>query len=298
MAKSPEKYARRGARTSYISTISGMALVLFMLGLVASIVMSTGRLKKNVKEDISIDVLFFNQASEPDMHELEKSLKTYPFVKQVQFITKEEAFESIKDDLGVDDPLSVLGGENPIPYSLKVNLNESYVQKDSVQKVKDYIETEYADIVQEVSYDERMLMEINDNINNLVYVILVLALLLLIVAIAMINNTIRLAVYSKRFIIKTMTLVGARPGFIRRPFMVNAIVQGIIAGMIAVGLMVGSVFLLNKLGFNIVQIFDLVELESFALLFGGIILLGILISWVSTFFALRKYIRIKLDRLY
>ncbi len=298
MSSSGGKTVSRGKRTSYVATVSGISLVLFMLGLVAALVLGTNQVKKAVKEDFSIDVFYFDGARAADMHELEKELLQRPWVKSIRFITSEEAFAMIKDEIGVEDPLAPLGGDIPINPSLEIRLKEQYVNPDSVQHIAGTIEVQNADIVQEVSYDKNLLADINENINNLILIILGFAALLLIVAIAMINNTIRLAVYSKRFLIKTMTLVGARPRFIRRPFIFSAIAQGLLAGLIAISLMIGFFMLIDNLAMGVLQISNLLDLKTYGLLFACIIALGILISWISTFFALRKYLRIKMDDLY
>jgi cell division transport system permease protein len=288
----------RGRRTSAVATVSGIALVLFMLGLVSALVLGTNQVKKMVKEDFTVDVFFFDSSREADMHQLEKTLLQEPYVKSIRYITSQEAFEMIKDDIGMDDPLEPLGGEIPINPSLEIRLSEAYVHPDSVQKITDNIATMHADLVQEVNFDKDLLLDINHNINNLILIILGFAALLLIVAIAMINNTIRLAVYSKRFLIKTMTLVGARPMFIRRPFIISAVLQGIVAGMVAISLIIGFFMLLNNIAAGVFDVATLLDLKTYALLFACIVLLGIIISWFSTFFALRKYLRIKMDDLY
>lgn len=292
------KAVSRSRRTSWVATVSGISLVLFMLGLVAAIVLASNKLKTDIKEDFTINVFYFESSRDADMKNLEKELSQKPWALNVRFVTSEEAFEMIKDDLGVDDPLAPLGGDIPIMPSLEMRLKAEWVNPDSVARIAEEISTMNADIVQEVSYDKSLLEDIDHNMNNLILIILGLAALLLIVAVAMINNTIRLAVYSKRFLIKTMTLVGARPGFIRRPFMLSAIGQGVVAGMIAVSLIIGFFKLGNKIASGVIDFATLFDLKTYAVLFGAIMLLGAVISWLSTYFALRKYLRIKMDDLY
>lgn len=297
MAKHGRKTVSRGSRTSYISTTMGISLVLFMLGVVAFGLISTDLIRKGVKEDFAMDVFFFERANETDMHRLEKDLLSRDYIRSVKFITSSEAFEMIKGDIGVDDPLAPLGGDIPINPSLEIHLKEAWVHPDSTAIIRNQIETSHPDIVQEVFYDERMLESTNKALDRFLYYILGIAAILMFIAVAMINNTIRLSVYSKRFLIKTMTLVGARPAFIRRPFMLSAVVQGSIAGLIAISMHMGLALLAIRYAADVIE-FEFLDLRVILILFGGIVALGIIIACLSTFFALRKYLRIKMDNLY
>ena len=290
MADQGEKYSKRGARTSYISTIVGISLVLYILGIVGCSILSINTLKKNVKESIMIDVYFNNNAKEVEMLQLTKSLNFDNAIKEATFVTKEQALKSM--NIEEED----LIGSNPFPNSIEIYFHEDYAVLDSVKKIERSLMADNERLIKEVSYNPNQFKDINENLDIVVYVGLGIAALVLLISIALINNTIRLSLYSKRFIIRTMQLVGAKSNFIRRPFLAKAIAQGVIAAIIGLALTIGSLFALIEFFSNDLR--NLVDKFSFIILFICITLFGILISWVSTYFALRKYIRLNPDKLY
>lgn len=291
------KYAKRSARASYIGAVVGLTLVLFMLGIVGATVLVTNSLRKSIRENVKVDVFFMDHVKRPEILRIESALKTEPFVLNARYVTSEEAFEVIKEDVGGEEAAEIFEG-SPLPNSIELRLHEEYVEVDSIAKIREYVESKYQDQVLEVHYYEAEVKEVSDKSRSFILYILALAILLLIVAVALINNTIRLSIYSKRFLIKTMTLVGARATFIRRPFLWKAMVQGLISACLAIGLFIGLILLVSKMSGQVFDMVKMIELRMFVILFGGIVLFGILISWIATFFALRKFIRIKTDDLY
>ena len=262
-----------------------------MLGLLGIIILNTRTLSNNVKENIGFQVILNDNAKEVDVEHLTKTLDASQFVKSTEFITKEDAATRLKKDLG-EDFISFLG-YNPLLSSINVHLKAEYANQDSLN----WIEKGMLDskLVKEVVYQKSLVSMINENVKKISLVILVFSGLLMIIALAIINNTIRLNIYSKRFIIKTMQLVGATQGFIRRPFVLKGIKHGVYGSVIAIALLIGFLYILQK------QMPELAELQDpnvLVILFGLVILLGIIISWISTSMAVRKYLRLKSDELH
>jgi cell division transport system permease protein len=262
-----------------------------MLGLLGIIILNTRTLSNNVKENIGFQVILNDNAKEVDVEHLTKTLDASQFVKSTEFITKEEAAARLKKDLG-EDFINFLG-YNPLLSSINVHLKAEYANQDSLN----WIEKGMLDskLVKEVVYQKSLVSMINENVKKISLVILVFSGLLMIIALALINNTIRLNIYSKRFIIKTMQLVGATQGFIRRPFVLKGIKHGVYGAVIAIALLIGFLYILQK------QMPELAELQDpnvLVILFGLVILLGIIISWISTSMAVRKYLRLKSDELH
>lgn len=296
MAIDIEKLARRRAQTSFVSTIIGIALVLALLGMMSWILISAKDIARNVKENIYVDVNFVDGTKEADIIQFEKSLKAQPYVKTAHYVNKQEALERIKEmNFDKDSILNEEDVYNPIQPHIELFIKEEFANLNEVKKIEDKLMVENQGILESVTYDSNMFRDINKNINKLAIVLLAVSALLLVVAVALINNTIRLAIYSKRFLIRSMKLVGATEGFIRRPYLWRAVIQGVIAGVIALGILILSIYGLSNW---VSDLNSIIQFNTLLILFGGITLGGILISWISTYFALRKYLRIKTDLLY
>jgi len=286
-----DKYSRRRLTGSSITTVVSISLVLFMLGLLGIIILNTHKLSNNFKENIGFQVILKDEAKEVDVAKMQKTLDATNYVRSTEFITKDEAAARLKKDLG-EDFIGFLG-YNPLLASINVHLKAQYANADSIE----WIEKEMMQnpVVKEVSYKKNLVTMINENVKKISFIILFCSTLLMIIALALINNTIRLTIYSKRFLIKTMQLVGATQGFIRRPFVLKGIRHGVYGAIIAIGLLIGFLYLGQK------QMPDLAELqdtEMLLTLFVIVIILGIIISWISTSLAVRKYLRLKSDDLY
>lgn len=296
MAFEPEKYLRRRAQASFISTILGIALVLSMLGIMAWILVNTRQISKTAKEQIFMDINFRESAKEADILQFEKTLKIEPYVRKSHYVDRSEIAQRL-DSLHIDRD-SLLSDEEAksiIPPHVEMYLNESWANPDSAQLIRETLMASRTDIIETITYNENMFRDVNNNVQKLAMVLGGLACVLLLVAMALINNTIRLAIYSKRFIIRTMQLVGATERFIRKPYLWRALLQGFVAGILAL-----SLFVLFLYGLRtwIPEIVILEDVMSLLIIFGILTLGGILLSWISTYFAFRKYLRIKADNLY
>lgn len=291
MSKSEEKYNKRRLRSSYITTILSISLMLFMLGLLGLIIIHAKKLSDYVKENIGFSVIIKDKVREASIIEFQKKLDLAEYVKSTEYITREQAAKDLTKDLG-EDFIDFLG-YNPLLPSIDVRLKANYANNDSLALIERKMLRN--PIVKEVFYQKSLVDLINQNVNKISYVILSLCLMMLIAAIALINNTIRLSVYAKRFLIKSMMLVGATQFFIRKPFVIKGIVQGLIAAGFAIVLLVIVLLVAQH---NLPDLVSFREIDLFLSVFGGVTLLGILISWISTYFAVRKYLKIRNDDLY
>ena len=294
MADSIEKYTKRGIRSSYLSTIIGISLVLFLTGIVLSGSMALQSIQKQAKESIQCDVFFNADVKDADIKQIESQLKSWPELKRVWFVSAERAVEEFTGD-GSEDIKVLFEEENPLPPSLCFSPNEKNATKTGLINIKKKLLSSYKEVIDEVSYDASSVERVNLGFKQFVILFISIALLLIVIAVAMINNTIRMALYSRRFTIKTMQLVGATSAFVRKPFLVQAIRNGLISAMIALALLVSVFYALNNTLETIELTFSLINL---LILIGALIATGVFITFVSTWFALNKYLRMKLDKLY
>lgn len=296
MARDIEKYSKRGLQTGYFSVIIGISLVLFMLGLVLGAYFGLEHLQKAAKEDIEIDLFFNPDLNESDIKLIEQELKSWEEIKNVWFVSPERALEVFQSDTDAANEIrAIYNNASPFPPSVSFHPKSIYVNKQELEKLKEKILLAYPKQVDEVNYDENRIKQVNLGFLQWIYLFVAIGLLLTIIAFAMINNTIRLALYAKRFTIKTMQLVGAKSSFIRKPFLINAFVQGFLSAVIGMALLIGVFYILRSYIDGLENTYDLI---TFLLLFGTLVVLGIVISFFSTLFALNKYLRKKLDALY
>ena len=286
-----QKISKRKLRTSYLSTIVSISLVLFMLGLLGMILLNTKKLSDYVKENIEITVFLKDNLKDPEIEQMKKSLDASPGVKSTEYITKELAAKRLKDDLG-EDFVSFLG-YNPLLPSIDIRLHAVYANPDSLRKIEKTLTQDR--MVKEVYYQKSLVNLVNDNLKSIGLVIIIFSGLLALIAVALINNTSRLSLYSKRFLIKSMQLVGATQSFIRRPFVKKGISHGLYGALIANVLLSGVMYLAQQ---QLPELFDIQDVNLIGTLFLAVAITGILISWVSTSFAVRKYLRLKMDDLY
>jgi cell division transport system permease protein len=291
MASNPDKYAKRRARSSAFSTVIGISLVLFMLGILSVLLLNAQKLSSYVKENIEIQVYLADTAKEADVMRLKKELDAEPFTRQTQYVDKEEGAARLSESLG-EDFVSFLGF-NPLQAVIELRLQADYAHPDSV----DYIAGSLGERVEvaEVVYSPNLIRQVNSNLNKIGVVLLAFSVLLLLIAIALINNTIRLTIYAKRFIIRSMQLVGATGFFIQKPFILGGIMQGLYASLIAILLILGVLYGLRR---EIPEFFELNDYLMFAELFGLVALLGMVISGLSTLFAVRRYLRTDTRKIY
>lgn len=296
MSSSVEKYSKRGVRSSYISTVIGISLVLFMIGLVLGGVFGLDNVQKKAKESLQGDLFFKAELNEADIKQIEQELKTWNEFSDVTFVSPDRAIEEFSGSNGnKEDILSIFEGENPLPSTISFKPKADFATKEGMEKIKAKLLSSYPEQIDEVNYDQSSVESVNLGFKQFVFLFLAVALLLIIVAVAMINNTIRLALYSKRFTIKTMQLVGAKPSYIRKPFLMQSILQGAVSALIGIALLMTLFYALN----NMLNSFEIsYSLETFLLLVVSLMGIGIIITFISTWFALNKYLRMKLDDLY
>ncbi len=296
MNSTAEKYSKRGVQTSYISTVIGISLVLFMIGLVIGGVLGLDNIQRQAKESLRGDLFFKPELNESDIKQVEQQLKTWNQFVEVYFVSPERAIEEFSGSgKESEEILSIFEGENPLPPTVGFRPKSEFATKEGMERIKADLLKAFPDEIDEVNYDEASVESVNLGFKQFVYLFLVVALLLIIVAVAMINNTIRLALYSKRFTIKTMQLVGATSAYIRRPFLWQSILQGAVSAVTGIALLMTLFYALN----NVLDTYEIsYSLEMFVVLVLSMLLIGIVITFVSTWFALNKYLRMQLDDLY
>ena len=286
-----DKHTARRLRTTYLTTIISISLVLFMLGILGLIILNAQQISNHVKENIGFSIILKDGVKEVDINQIQKSLDAEPFVKSTHFIHPDSAAAQLQKDLG-EDFISFLGF-NPLLPSIDIKLHANYANNDSLSVIEANLMNNGK--IKEVFYQRDLVSLINDNVKKISLYLLGFSGLLLIIAVALVNNTIRLSIYSNRFIIKTMQLVGAKHSFIRRPFVLRGIGNGIASAFIAIGLIVTLLYYLHQ---QMPEIIDFKNIELYGALFLLVIILGIIISWISTNLAVRKYLRIDTGNLY
>ncbi|MES2800168.1 MAG: permease-like cell division protein FtsX [Bacteroidota bacterium] len=296
MGSNAEKYSKRGLTTSYVSTVIGISLVLFLIGLVLGGVLGLNNVQKKAKESLQGDLFFKSEMKETDIKQIEQELKTWNEFADVFFVSPDRAKEEFAGTgENAQEILSIFEGENPLPPTVSFRPKESFATKLGMEKIKDKLLGAYPNQIDEVNYDESSVESVNLGFKQFAFLVLAVAVLLIIIAVAMINNTIRMALYSKRFTIKTMQLVGATSSYIRMPFLRQSVLQGVVSALIGIALLMTLFFAIN----NVLETFEVsYSPGSFLILTGSLLLLGIIITFVSTWFALNKYLRMKLDDLY
>ena len=278
-------------KTIYVSTVISIALVLLMTGLLGLILVHAKNLSKYVKENIVLNIIVNEGAKEVDVNALQKQLDANPYVLKTQYVSKELAARNLTKDLG-EDFVDFLG-YNPLLSSIDVYLKADYANNASIQTFTATLNKN--PLVKEVVYQKSLIDMVNQNIKGIGLVILAFASILLIIAVALINNTIRLAIYSQRFLIKSMQLVGATKNFIRMPFLTYGVLQGLIGGLIAVILFLLTLYFAQQ---QVPEMIILRDWFEFSLVFIGVIGIGVLISGLSTYFAVSKFLRLKIYDLY
>jgi cell division transport system permease protein len=291
VASSFEKYQKRRLITSYFSVVISIALVLFLVGLLALLVLNTKKVADNFKEQIALTVYLKDTAKEVEIDQMQKSLALAEYTKTIEFVSKEEAAKAYSEEIG-EDFMEFLG-YNPLQNSIDVYFNADYVSETQIAEIsRDLGNKEFVD---EIVYDKPLIALLNDNIKRLSFWILIVSGLLTFIAVLLINSSIRLSVYAKRFTIKTMQMVGATKHFIRRPFILRSIKLGLIGSTISLIGMGVVLYYLDKSFPELNLISDEILLAA---IFVGVLIMGILISWLSTFFATQRFLNLKTDELY
>ena len=281
MSRSENAASKAKLRSSYLTLIVSVSLVLFLLGILGLVLINAKELSDYFRESLSFSVWLKDDTKEADIRMLQKDLDAKHYVKSTEYISKDEAAENMKEELG-EDFISFLG-DNPLPPSIDVYLISSYTVPDSVSKIEKYI-LQYP-FVREVLIPESLLFLINENVNKISLFLLVISSFLFLISLTIINNTIRLSVYSKRFLIRTMQLVGATRAFIRKPFVVQSAFHGLLAALVAIVLLLALLYLIEKEFF---MMFTFENMELLILLGVILILTGILINIISTWLSVNR----------
>jgi cell division transport system permease protein len=284
-------FSKTRLRSSYLTLVISVSLVLFLLGVLGLVLINARELSDYFRESLSFSVMLDDESKEADIRMLQKDLDAKAFVKSTEYISKDEAAAKMKEDLG-EDFINFLG-DNPLPPSIDVYLYAGFTSPDSVAKIEKYV-LEYP-FVKEVYYQESLLFLINENVKKISLFLLVISSFLFLIALTIINNTIRLSIYSRRFIIRTMQLVGATRGFIRLPFLIQSAFHGLLAALLAMSLLMGLLYMIEKEFF---MMFSFESTKLLLLLGASIIIIGIFINIISTFFSVNRYLSISEDKLY
>ena len=273
--------------TSSIST----TLVLLLLGLVVFFVLGAHNLSIYVRENINFSVLISDDMKEADILKLQKKLDKEPFVKQTEYISKKQALKEQSEAMGTD-PEEFLG-YNPFTASIEIKLHSDYANSDSIAKIEKMIKKNTN--IQDVLYQRELIDLVNDNIRNISLVLLALAVVLALISFALINNTIRLAIYSKRFLIHTMKLVGASWGFIRRPFLRKAVLVGVVSALLADGFLGGCLYVWSL---HEPELMNVLGWQELAITGGSVFLFGIIITAFCACISVNKFLKMKAGDLY
>ncbi len=276
---------------SRLTSIISIALVLFLLGLILLIGVLGKELSAYVKENISFSIVLKDALSTTEIKKMQKKLDALPYIKSTTYISKEQAAKELEEELG-ENPETFLGF-NPLQASIEVKLHSEYANPDSLQHIEKAIKN-YTTVT-ELLYRKDMMQMVNENVKQVSLILLTLAVILMAISFVLISNTIRLLIYSKRFLIHTMKLVGATAGFIRRPFIWYNLISGFFASILAILMLTGALYYLQNELDGFIQLLDL---RTLLFVFAGVLVLGILLSAIATVFAVNKYLRMNVDKLY
>lgn len=291
MSTSFDRYQKRKLISSYFSVVISIALVLFLLGCLGLLVLNAKKVADHFREQVVVTIYLNDSAKDVEVKQLQNSLAMADYTKEAKYVSKEEAAQIVKSDIG-EDFMEFLGA-NPLQNSIDVYLKADYVTNETL----DGITAELANkaFIEDIKYDNDLVEIMNNNVKKITFWVLILSALFTLIAVLLINSSIRLAVYSKRFIIKTMQMVGATKRFIRKPFVFKSIQLGIIGAVVALAGMAVVLYYLDK---TFPELELLQKPVLIGALFVGIFLLGILITWISTFIATQRFLNLKTDQLY
>lgn len=289
--KEDSKIIRRRLRNAYASSIISISLVLLLVGIATLLIVNARAVSDYFKENMQISVILKPEVTEAEAAQYQKSVQTLPYIRDTHLVTREEGTTDLEEMLGKDF-LSVFE-TSPVPLSLEVKLRADYVSADSVAVVRRILGA--SPVVSEVEWQQSLVQALNDNLAKISLVLGVFILLMLIISYALIGNTVRLSVYSRRFTIHTMQLVGATRGFIRKPFVGAAVIQGLLASLLALIALGGTLFLLRE---EFPQLFSVLQPSSLGIVAGVVVLSGVLICVVSTWLVVGRLVSLNKDELY
>ena len=287
---------------SSISTIISLSLVLFVVGILALVLKNAKQISYQIKEEGILFTIMLNDSTDNTSEEMlsnqraefENYLDGSDYFLDFKLIDKEIAYKELQEDMG-EDFSSVLD-INPLPDSYDAHVKAEFLDTSGLKKIEDFIENyKGADVVQSVFYQRNMVKKINSNAKKISLFLLAFCVVFFLISFALINNTIRLSIYSKRLLIRTMRLVGATNMFIQKPYLISSVYQGFFSSVVAIFMLIGSVEMLKEIFPEHIQTNDFLEI---AVIFGLILIFGIIISWISTFFAVRRYLNLNENELF
>ena len=291
MSSSFEKFQKRRLISSYFSVVLSMFLVLFLLGILGFFIINSKKLSDDFKEEIVMTVFFKNESTDSTMVAFGQELKAAKFVKSSDYVSKEQAAKMHTDIIG-EDFMTFLGA-NPLQNSYDIHLKAAYIDTENIRKIESrFLANE---MIADIIYDKQLVSLVNDNIKKVSMWILIISGILALIAVLLINSSMRLAIYSNRFIIKTMQMVGATKSFIRKPFIWRSIRLGVIGAVLAIIALIGTLIYIDNT-FPSLTILEDQLMVGLVLL--GVLVIGVLITWISTFFATQKYLNLRTDDLY
>ncbi|MFV8370809.1 cell division protein FtsX [Flavobacterium sp. LB2P6] len=291
MSSSFDNFQKRRLISSYFSVVLSVFLVLFLLGILGLFIINSKKLANDFKENIAMTVFFKNEANDSIVKAFGTQIKTSPFVKSYTYVTKEAAAKEHTDIIG-EDFMEFLG-ENPLQNSYDIHLKGDYVIKDSITKIEAGLRKNA--MISDIVYDKQLVNLVNDNIKKVSMWILIISGFLAVIAVLLINSSLRLSIHSNRFIIKTMQMVGATKAFIRKPFVMRSIKLGMIGAALAVLALIG-VLIYVETSFPNLGILEDKAMIGLVLL--AVLAIGVLITWLSTYFATQRFLNLRTDDLY
>lgn len=291
MASSFERYQKRRLISSYFSVILSIFLVLFLLGSLGLFLINSEKISNNFRENIPMSLYFKDKATPNDLAKFEETLKTAPYIKDFKFVHKDSAAVEQQEVIG-EDFVHFLGF-NPLQNSYDIHFNGEYVIKDSIKEIE--LTFKENELIEDVVYDQQLVELVNENITKITFWVLVISAVFAFISFLLINSSLRLSVYSKRFIIKTMQMVGATKSFIRKPFIWTSVKLGMIGSILAI---IGVLAIAYYADSKFPTLLILEDTQSLFIVCGGIFIVGIIITYVSTFFATQRFLNLKSDDLY
>jgi len=291
MSNSYEKFQKWRLISSYFSVILSIFLVLFLLGSLGMFVINAEKISNTFKENIPMTIFFKDAISDEDLEKLQVEIQTQDYLKDVTFVHKDSAAEEHQKTLG-ENFVHFLG-YNPLQHSFDIHLHGAYVQKDSIKNIE--LTFKENPLVEDVIYDQELVSLVNDNVERVTSWVLIISAAFALISMLLINSSLRLSVYSNRFIIKTMQMVGATKSFIRRPFILRSINLGLIGSVLAAIAVLLLTYYVDK---QLPTLELMSDYRALGIVIAGIFIVGIIITWISTYFATQRFLNLKSDDLY
>jgi len=293
MTEQVDKITRHRLAASRVTTVISISLVLFIVGILGLVMINARSIANNVRENIGFEIMLSSDINEGELSQMKKDLSLKPYLKSLKYNSKEENTQQTIEILGHD--FREVVRDDIIPASIQLKIKSDYTSMDSLLRIEKALY--FMPHVTDIKYEKTFVNKINENLQKIGLILLSISAILLIISVVLISSTIRLSIYAKRFLIRSMLLVGAKRKTIYGPFILTGIIQGIWGAIIAILLLFALLYGIYAYP-SLSEIVDFSHYELYAGLFGIILLLGILLTWLSTLFSVRKYIKMKTDKLY